>query len=172
LYDLNIKENDFSGELGYYITDGLAVAGTCKYGKADVDFAGTSNDKVVKTTIYGAYFKYVVMFNGQMGINLEGSYKHQTEKTTYTSKSPEKEKNNIYIATGDFYITPKIGIEGEIEFNRGDNKYDAGNTYKGSFKIFFIPNFAVSAGYGVFKPEDSSVGSKEKLYMAALTARI
>ncbi len=168
-YDLKDTKNTFSGELGYYIIDGLDVAAS--YEKRIKDDK-TSINKDTKTDIYGANFKYVTMFSNEMGINIAGSYNYQTDKSTQPGRNDLKEKNKIYKIEGTFYVIPQIGLGCDGEFNRGDNKDDAGNTYSAWIKAYIIPNIGLSVGYSIFKPENTRDAEEKKMFMAALTGRI
>lgn len=163
-YDRSI--NTFSGEIGYYLTDNLAVAGNFVKEFAHVEY-DTYPKTETKNSTYGCNFKYVNMISNTMALNIEGSYDRISSKT----EGLDKLINNEYVIGADFYFTPQIGIGGSIEINKGDDKDYAGNTYKLQASAFLTQNIGIFVGIGKYKAEDSAT-EDETLFYASVKGRI
>jgi hypothetical protein len=152
--DFEITKNTYTGQLGYYITDGIALAGTIDMANEETKTKGSFGSTTKTDTMsYGANCKYVTMINADMGINLEASYNY----VTVEEKDVKDLVNNVYQIRGDVYVTPMIGIGGIVAINTGDNKEDAGNTYTAEASVFFTPNVALMGSYSFFAADEKGV---------------
>lgn len=149
-----MSSNTYSGQLGYYIADGAAVAGTIEMVNDETEIKGVyASTTKTDTMSYGFNCKYVTMINADMGINLEASYVY----VTVEEKDVEDMVNNVYQIRGDFYLTPKIGLGGIVEIEKGDNKENTGNTYTAEASVFFNTNVALSGSYSFFAADEKGV---------------
>jgi hypothetical protein len=162
----DIKHETFAGDLGYYIIDGFILAG--RYEKInETQKMQSSPDVKSEMKAFGPYFKYVTMFDGEKGLNIEGGFKRLSSK-----EEGEKELNNrIFSIEGDFYVTPQVSIGCSVEINRGDIKTLAGNTYGVELAGFINPNIGLGLEFNYFKA-DNSDANDSKEFSFSITGRI
>lgn len=175
--DIEILSNEYSGELGYFIIDNLAISAEYKLekeetetGKIEVDgveYASADKEKE-DTTGIGGNIKYVTMMGSDMALNFEAAY-------TYVTSEPEEGDdliNNIYNLSADFYFKPQYGIGASFTMNTGDNKEDTGNTYEISCSAFLTPNIALALSYEIFKADDEDEAEDSKEFNVMIIGRI
>lgn len=175
--DIEIISNTYSGELGYFIIDNLAISAEYQLEKEEsetgrievggIEYAPADKEKT-DTTGMGCNLKYVALIGTGMALNIEAAY-------DYLISEPEEGDdliNHIYELSADFYFNPQYGIGGSVKMNTGDDKEDAGNTYEVSCSAFLTPNVALAASFGLFKADDKDEAEDSKEFNVMIFGRI
>lgn len=166
-YDFKRTLNGMGIDLGFFLMDGFAASISYERDKEIMDKFWIFPEEETIINTYGFGAKYVTMLNDQMGLHLAGFYTRENSKT----EDEDAEVNSTYSLEGDFYFTPKIGLGAEIDINRGDDKYNAGNNYTGRFSIFITSNIKLALEYSIFKVEDADTGEDSSDIAIELTGR-
>lgn len=152
-YHTHSVSNNYSGELGYYITDGFAAS--LMYYRLYDDFRGLyfAPDDGIKseTNGFGINLKYVIRISDQKSLVLEGFYIRE-----YTSSDDSyydtvwNDRENMCKFSADFFIIPQLSLGLCIGINNDNVIRRNGDIYKAEITAFPVQNIGISATYGIF----------------------
>ncbi|MDH3976530.1 MAG: putative porin [Deltaproteobacteria bacterium] len=149
---------------GWFIEDGLRVG---------VEYIHEEEDRDVPILVERTIEYDTLSVNGKMVKKLGAGRAFNAEATvSYVMYDDEVDdgSNNVLSLSGDYFFNRKMSAGAGLEYNRGDDNSEEGETFAANFTNFFIPRLYITVDVERFEADNRS-GSDEDSLDVSLTLR-
>ena len=163
--DLITTDNKIAGfSIGKYLNDSSAVK--FSYISSDADYRSTtSSQTAIRDIDY-----YELSYNTVQSLNATSYYSFGIgfELIRRDSSNSDKEVNNEFEVSGEYYFTRMTSLGASALFNSGDDISYEGNTLAIGFTHFFVPQFALNIDLTTFNADDSQTEDTDSVSVVAI----